>query len=196
MHTFGRQTMSGSGTWQNMGWLTLRMFSNLCWCKMYYIRNQQILSNYTNFDMCIYLFNPCFDQDIYYFCHLSSLKVSPWTLPINSHLPKMTRVLIFVTPDFVFLFLISIYIESWRAVFEKYPCHCMHQCLRACAKSLQSCPTPCDLIDHSPPGSSVHGILQERILEWLSFPSPRDLPHPGIKTMSHLLGRFSTTNTT
>ena len=35
----------------------------------------------------------------------------------------------------------------------------------AVAKSLQSCPTPCDPIDGSPPGSSVHGILQARILE-------------------------------
>ena len=31
----------------------------------------------------------------------------------------------------------------------------------------------------SPPGSSVHGILQARILEWLPFPSPRELPTPG-----------------
>ena len=36
----------------------------------------------------------------------------------------------------------------------------------AAAKSLQSCPTLCDSIDGSPPGSSVHGILQARILEW------------------------------
>ena len=32
-----------------------------------------------------------------------------------------------------------------------------------------------------PPGSPVHGIFQARILEWLPFPSPRDLPDPGIK---------------
>ena len=34
------------------------------------------------------------------------------------------------------------------------------------AKSLQSCPTLCDSIDGSPPGSSVHGIFQARVLEW------------------------------
>ena len=33
-------------------------------------------------------------------------------------------------------------------------------------KSLQSCPTLCDPIDGSPPGSSIPGILQARILEW------------------------------
>ena len=36
----------------------------------------------------------------------------------------------------------------------------------AAAKSLQSCPTPCDPMDCSPPGSSVHGIFQARVLEW------------------------------
>ena len=39
----------------------------------------------------------------------------------------------------------------------------------AAAKSLQSCPTLCDPIDGSPPGSPVPGILQARILEWVSF---------------------------
>ena len=40
------------------------------------------------------------------------------------------------------------------------------------AKSLQSCPTLCDPIDGSPPGSPVPGILQARTLEWVAFPSP------------------------
>ena len=38
----------------------------------------------------------------------------------------------------------------------------------AAAKSLQSCPTLYDPIDGSPPGSSVPGILQARILEWVA----------------------------
>ena len=43
----------------------------------------------------------------------------------------------------------------------------------AAAKLLQSCPTLCDPIDGSPPGSSVPGILQARMLEWvaISFPN-------------------------
>ena len=36
----------------------------------------------------------------------------------------------------------------------------------AAAKSLQSCPTLCDPIDSRPPGSSIHGIFQARVLEW------------------------------
>ena len=39
----------------------------------------------------------------------------------------------------------------------------------ATAKSLQSCPTLCDPIDRSPPGSSVPGILQARTLEWVAI---------------------------
>ena len=38
------------------------------------------------------------------------------------------------------------------------------------AKSLQSCPTLCNPVAYSPPGSSVHGILQARILEWIAMP--------------------------
>ena len=45
--------------------------------------------------------------------------------------------------------------------------------LRVCvhAKSLQSCSIFCDPMDYSPPGSSAHGILQARILEWVAMPS-------------------------
>ena len=39
----------------------------------------------------------------------------------------------------------------------------------AAAKSLQSCPTFCNPIDGSPPGSPVPGILQERTLEWVAI---------------------------
>ena len=42
----------------------------------------------------------------------------------------------------------------------------------------QLCPTVCDPIDCSPPDSSVHGILQVKILEWVAFPG--DLPNPRI----------------
>ena len=43
----------------------------------------------------------------------------------------------------------------------------------------QSCPTLCNPMNCSPPGSSVHGILQARILEWVAMSSPGDLPNPG-----------------
>jgi len=51
--------------------------------------------------------------------------------------------------------------------------HCVSPQSLCCAKSLQLCPTLCNPMDYSPPGSSVHGILQVRILEWLAIPSSR-----------------------
>ena len=44
-----------------------------------------------------------------------------------------------------------------------------------CATSLQSCTTLCNPVDSSLPGSSVHGILQARILEWVATPSSRGI---------------------
>ena len=46
------------------------------------------------------------------------------------------------------------------------------ECMRA--KSLQLCLTLCDPIDCNTPGSSVHGILQAKILEWVAMPYSRE----------------------
>ena len=48
----------------------------------------------------------------------------------------------------------------------------------------QLCPTLCDPMDCSPPDSSVHGILQARILEWAAMRSTRGFSNPGIKRES------------
>ena len=45
----------------------------------------------------------------------------------------------------------------------------------------QLCQTLCDPMECSPPGFSVYGILQARILEWVAIPFSRDLPNSGIK---------------
>ena len=50
------------------------------------------------------------------------------------------------------------------------------------ATSLQSCPTPCNPMDCSPPGSSVHGTLQARTLEWVAMPSSRGSSRPRDRT--------------
>ena len=64
------------------------------------------------------------------------------------------------------------YNSYWdSAVFLECVCVCV--CARAHAKSLQLCPSLCDPVDYSLPGSSVHGILQARILEWVAIPSSR-----------------------
>ena len=46
---------------------------------------------------------------------------------------------------------------------------------------IQLCLTLCEPTDFSPPGSSVQGIPQARILEWVAIPSPGDLPGMGIQ---------------
>ena len=48
----------------------------------------------------------------------------------------------------------------------------------------QSCPSLCDPVDCSPPGSSVHGILQARILEWVAISFSRESSQPGIEPTS------------
>ena len=50
------------------------------------------------------------------------------------------------------------------------------------AKWLQLSPTLCDPMDCSPPGSSIHGILQARILEWVAMPFSRGLSKPRDRT--------------
>ena len=53
--------------------------------------------------------------------------------------------------------------------------------------SLQSCLTLCNPMDCSPPGSSVHGVLQARTLEWVAMPSSRGSSNPGTEARSPAL---------
>ena len=61
-------------------------------------------------------------------------------------------------------------------------CVCVCVCVHVCTKSLQSQPTLCDPMNGSLPGSSVHGVFQERILEWVSMPSSRGVSQPRGRT--------------
>ena len=69
--------------------------------------------------------------------------------------------------------------SSWNASVGKcrrwYCCHC---------SVAKLCSTLWEPMDCSPPGSSVHVIFQARLLKWLPFSSPGDLPEPGIKPAS------------
>ena len=47
-----------------------------------------------------------------------------------------------------------------------------------CERESQSCPTLCDPVDYSPPDSSVHWILQARIMEWVAVPFSRGSAGP------------------
>ena len=76
-------------------------------------------------------------------------------------------------------------------------CSCLS--FSSCAKSLQSSLTLCDSIGCSPLGSSVRGILQAGILDWVAMPSSGGSPDPGIEPTSlmssALAGGFFTTST-
>ena len=76
----------------------------------------------------------------------------------------------FSKPSFtIWKFSVHILLKPSLKDFEHY----LIACAAAAAKSLQSCPTLCDPIEGSPPGSTVPGTLQARILEWVAFPFSR-----------------------
>ena len=66
-------------------------------------------------------------------------------------------------------------LSLWTQCFLRLRLHCREKLhTSSChAVSLQSCPTLCNPMDSSLPGSSVHGISQARILEWVAGPSSR-----------------------
>ena len=70
----------------------------------------------------------------------------------------------FVDVFYLELWLRANHLNNLTLVSYKMGCHV------CCAQSLQLCPTLCDPMDCSQPGSSVNGILQKRILEWVAIP--------------------------
>ena len=75
---------------------------------------------------------------------------------------------------FFFNELLNLKLENFgKIIFKTYEKKAFHKetgaAAAAAAKSLQSCPTLCDPIDGSLPGSSVPGILQARTLEWVAI---------------------------
>ena len=86
--------------------------------------------------------------------------------PSTQHLVNYHSTLCFYEFDYVSHLL---WVESYNSPFVK-------------GKVIQSCPTLCN-----PMYYTVHGILQARILEWVAFPSPGDLPNPGIEPGSPTL---------
>ena len=66
-------------------------------------------------------------------------------------------------------------------------------CICECVLVAESCPTLWDPMDCSPPGSSVHGILQARIPEWVAIPFSRRSSQPrDLSRVSRIAGRFFT----
>ena len=97
-------------------------------------------------------------------------------------------------------FTVSVTLSKWMvglfpsvSMFSKLfsikfiPCHYMEV---KWSKVAQSCPTLCDPMDHSLPGSSVHGIFQARILEWVAISFSRGSSQSRDRTqVSRIVGR-------
>ena len=86
-------------------------------------------------------------------------------------------------------------------VRDVYKCSSSEHTVHMRAKLLQSCPTSvCDPMDCSLPGSSVSGVFQARILEWVAVPFSRESSDPGMQPVPllspALAGRFFTTSAT
>ena len=76
-----------------------------------------------------------------------------------------------------FIFIVIIVVPVFNSS-GLYICLVTESKTLVCMLSLQSCPTLCNPMDCILPGSSVHGILQARILEWVVMPSSRGSSQP------------------
>ena len=75
---------------------------------------------------------------------------------------------------------------NWESSIDTYT-------LKQAVLITQSRPTLCDPMDHSPPGSSIHGILQAKTLEWVAVSFSRASSQPRDRTrVSHVAGRLFT----
>ena len=82
------------------------------------------------------------------------------------------------------LLLLPLSVSTWILIYSR---------VFLCCSVTQSCLTLCDPVNYSPPGSSVHGISQARILEWVSIPFSRGSSQPRDRTpLSCIAGRFFT----
>ena len=87
----------------------------------------------------------------------------------------------------IFYIFISTYIFNYIYIYIY-----MYTCVCVCVLVAQSCSVLCDPIDCSPPGSSVHGMLQARILKWIAILFSKGSSQPRDQTQVCIAGRFFT----
>ena len=82
---------------------------------------------------------------------------------------------------------IAICVKSQKAstALQEFLFTCNHQAVQL-RTNCSAMPDSCDPMEYSPVASSIPGIFQARILEWVAISSPGDLPNPGITPMSHV----------
>ena len=114
------------------------------------------------------LFLFIFHQHIWFFLS-KELNQQCWVYSVGFSNFPITNYLL-LKFDFRLIIFSDINIITWRVLDSNNPVYLKHAAAAAAAaKSLQSCPTLCDPIDSSPPGSAVPGILQARTLEWVAI---------------------------
>ena len=70
---------------------------------------------------------------------------------------------------------------------KSYPLCLLRMCVCVCVFVAYSCPALCNPINYSPPGPSIHGILQARTLEWVAISfSKRNYRRKKVKSLSHI----------
>ena len=107
-----------------------------------------------------------------------------------------------IISDLIYILSNHVFYEK-RSNSESYivsSCHIIEVIKASKVLVTQSCPNLCDPMDCIPPGSSVHGILQARTLEWVAVPFSRGPSWPRNRSTSlmspGLAGRFFTTSIT
>ena len=120
--------------------------------------------------------------------NLTSILLNPKTKQKQTHSKRNTRkswevMDIFVTWDVGMISPVYAASQTHWIVYIKYVSFLWINYTSMCSFA-QSCPTLCSPVDCSPPGSSVHGIFQARILEWVAISFSRGSSHP--RDQNHL----------
>ena len=129
-----------------------------------------------------------------YIPHLNSLPPTPHSTPLGHHTLSFPSACLYLLSLCLHLyscpalqmkwFICTIFLDYIYLIYDIYAVMCL---------VAPSCLTLCDPMDYSLPGSSVHGILQARILEWVAMPSSRGSSQPRVQTqVSGIIDRFFT----
>ena len=115
-------------------------------------------------------------------------QISDWTTITNIYIYTHTIHILNMSIYIYTCIYTHIYIYLVYYVYIYSMCILMHiYAVCYCCSVPNSCLTLCVPTDYNPSGSSVHGILQARILEWVVIPFFRDLPDPEIESRSSAL---------
>ena len=115
-----------------------------------------------------------------------------FSLPFSLLLKLLLLLFLFRLLEFLIPVFLSFF-DCTRSWLQHVRSSFSYVCISVCVLVTRSCLTLCDSMDYSPLGSSVHGILQARILEWVDSPFSRGSSQPRDWTwVSCIAGRFFT----